>query len=181
MVELENPGTDEYYLLKQYIHSDAIAWYWTPSTFSYDANGIACADDSKDIGYYGHQIMTRPNKSRPYSTIDSSLFQDTYRVLDQIFKHNDIVVSIIYRINLNVTTHSKIKKTPYHIDLEIPHKNLIIYMSKFSNGWTYIKTDTEEIKSTPKEDGIITFGATEHCQSPPKINERRIVMVVCYG
>ena len=181
--ELENPGSYEYNQLKHKIHSDNIPWFWTPSTASFDVDGVAIADDSKDMSYYGHQIMGRPDipKNRPYTTIDSELFLETYKVLDQIFKCNDIAVSVIYRIHLNATTYSKVKRTPYHTDLELPHKNLLIYMSKFSNGWTYIKEGTEEIKSTPKEDSIIMFdGNLQHSQSPPKINERRIVLVVCF-
>ena len=174
ITELDNPFTEEYYNLKEHINSPLMAWYWSPNTTHQEHN---------ELSYYGHQIMGRPDNSvgKPYSTIDSELFEETYTVLEQIFEYNNISVSVIYRINFNITTFAEVKKSPYHTDLDFPHKNLLIYMSKFTDGWTYVKDFDLEVKSIPKEDGIIVFdGLLEHCHEVPKLNERRIVLVVCY-
>ena len=191
IINLKNPGTEEYFKLKNNVNSGMMEWYWVPSTTSVDDEGTPIQQDFDDMPYYGHQIMGRPLPIRPpykakptkkpYSIINSPHFFETYKVLEQIFTHNKMEVSVIYRINFNSTTFSEVKKSPYHIDLEFPHKNLIIYMSKFSKGWTYVTDGTKEVKSTPKEDGIIMFdGNLAHCQSPPKINERRVVLVLCF-
>ena len=198
--ELKNPCTKEYLDLKKYIHSPDMAWYYIPTTTYNGPNlhqvehqmkdalkektnlNVDQADKGLlDIPYYSHALMVRPDRDggKLYTEITSSLFESTYEVLKQIFKYNDINPSVIYRLNFNVTFSSKNKRSAYHRDLiDLPHKNLIIYMSKFSGGETYIKDGTREIIYTPKEDEIILFdGDLDHCNAVPSEDERRIVMV----
>ena len=171
--ELKNPCTKEYLDLKKYIQGPDMAWYYIPTSLL-DKGQL-------DIPYYSHALMLRPDRDggKLYTETTSSLFEPTYEVLKQIFKYNDINPSVIYRLNFNATFFSKNKRSPYHKDLiDLPHKNLIIYMSKFSGGETYIKDGTREIIYTPKEDEIILFdGDLDHCNAVPSEDERRIVMV----
>ena len=176
---LTNPLTEDYKSLKSLIHGTEFKWYYMPSTWF----GSADVDISgkRDISFYSHKIMERPDRyaRRPFSEITSDIFPLVNVVLGEIFDHNNIECHVMYRINLNATSASSVKRTPYHTDLEIPHKNLIVYMSDFVGGNTYIMKDGEEISFPPKEDGILLFdGSLEHCISPPEGNNRRIVMVV---
>ena len=174
--ELKNPCTKEYLDFKKFIHSDSIAWYY------YSSETFEDQDPEDDIPFYSHKIMERPSKYKgtPYAQITSKLFEPVYSLLSQIFEHNKLDVSVIYRINLNVnfSLPTKNKRAPYHVDLTIPHQNLLIYMSEFKGGELYIRDDTQEIKLTPQEDDIILFGGDlQHCAASPVGKERRIVMV----
>jgi hypothetical protein len=173
--ELKNPCTEEYLKLKKHFHGDVISWfYYSSSTTS--------VESEEDIPFYSHKIMERPSKHEgtPYTQITSEYFNPVYLLLKQIFECNQLDVSVIYRINLNATFSVPInKRSPYHIDLDIPHKNLLIYMSKFEGGELFIKDNDQEIKIPPKEDDVLLFdGSLEHCISAPKGADRRIVLVV---
>ena len=175
--ELKNSCSKEYLEFKKHIHSKDIAWYFN-----------AASTDSKhqlgeDYPFYSHTIMERPNIifDKPWTKQTSELFNPAYNILKQILEDNDIKISVIYRINLNATfpVSTKIKKSVYHTDLEIPHQNLILYMSKFKGGEFYIKENKQEVKYTPKEDNIFLFdGELQHSVAPPVGLERRIIMVV---
>ena len=174
--ELDNPCTQEYVELKEYVHGSGIPWFYQPTT------GSVHDDEGKkmDIPLWGHHVMVRPNLlGKPYSTITSDSFESCCTVLGQIFAHNGIQVSVIYRINFNLTYNNRNKLTPWHQDLEFPHSNMLIYLNKFGNGCTYVRDGDTEERHTPKEDGIILFGGEfDHRHSAPKRYERRIVMVV---
>ena len=179
ITELNNPNTQEYVELKEYVLGGGFPWYFQNSTQS----DFTEEGKNRDIPLWGHMIMMRPNRltDRPYSTITSDSFESTYAVISQIFAHNEIQVSVIYRINFNLTYDNQNKLTPWHKDLEFPHSNMIVYLNEFGDGWTYVRDGDVEEKHTPKEDGIIIFdGDLEHCHAVPKPYERRIVMVVNY-
>ena len=173
--ELKNPCTKEYLELKKYFQSDAIPWYYYSSSTNFG--------DQEDIPFYSHQIMERPgtHEGALYTQITSEHFDPVYFILKQVIEYNKLDVSVIYRINFNATFSGPIKnkKSPYHIDMSIPHQNLLIYISKFEGGELYIRNDTEEVKFSPQEDDIILFdGELEHCAVAPTGTDRRIIMVV---
>ena len=151
------------------------SWFYQPYTTD-DVDG--------DIPYYGHQIITRPTQLKPYSEITSPLFPRVYDVLKGILEFNDIECRIIYRLNFNCmfSLETDIEHTPYHKDMYgIPHKNVIVYMSSFDGGFTFIKEDDEVIKYDPSEDKIILFdGDCDHSIAPTVGNNRRIVLVACF-
>jgi len=180
--ELKNPCTQEYKTLKTYVQGPDMPWYYHSTTVAPPTiKHIGEEEDLLDIPFYSHTLLQRPNSARGklYSEITSTIFEMAYEVLKQILEYNDINVSVIYRLNFNSTCYSKNKKSYYHKDLDdIPHENIIIYMSKFGDGETYVKDGEKEILSTPTEDGVILFGGSlYHCQAVPKEDERRIVMV----
>ena len=125
--------------------------------------------------------MERPNRNTGtlVSKITSEIFSEVQVMLNQIFQRNSINPSVIYRINLNVSSSCSIKKSSYHTDLEIPHNVFIIYMSDFDGGETYVIEGGEEKVVSPEEDDVLFFdGSLKHSFSPPSGNKRRIVMVV---
>ena len=172
--ELKNPCTEEYLELKKLVQGYAIPWYY---------HSRATVEDQEDIQYYSHTIMERPgtHEGELYTQITSDHFDRVYFILKQVIEYNKLDVSVIYRINFNATfsVPTKNKRSIYHTDLNIPHYNLLIYMSKFKGGELYIKDDIQEVKFSPKEDDIILFdGDLEHCISAPEGIDRRIIMVV---
>ena len=180
--EFDNPLTDDYKQLKDYVlNSTDMAWYHNSETLPLHSKSKK--SKVKDLTFYGHQILQRPDldRSHPYSEITSQHFNNTYKVIQQIFDHNNIPLNVIYRINFNCVHPQRVKQSAWHRDLEIPHKNFILYMSKFTDGYTYVKKGDEVEKSKTEEDGIIIFDNELHCHTPPKkLGERRIVLVMCW-
>jgi len=178
--KIENPCTDEYEKLKEFVLGEAMPWNFYEKTYS---DRTYPNKKQKEIPLYSHTVLARPNPPRtPYSLIKTDLFTKVSIVLDQIFNHNKMRVYVVYRINFNSTFFNKSgKQTPWHRDLEIPHKNLIIYMNKFKSGQTLVKNGDVIEKSSPKEDEIIMFdGALDHCHTVPKEDDRRVVLVANY-
>ena len=181
--ELKNPCTPEYLELKKLFKGFNFPWFYNLTTTPGPQGRVYRGED---YPFYSHTILERPNKSpgfdKPYSTITSEHFNPVFLMLQQIFSHNKLDVEVVYRINLNVTfavPAESFKKSNYHVDLDIPHQNLIIYISKFEGGELYIKDDTEEIEVIPQEDDVILFdGDLQHCAAPPVGIERRMIMVV---
>ena len=176
----DNPLTDEYKALKNFdLNTDEMSWYYNSETLPLDSDYRI----SNDLAFYGHKVLGRPdiNAGHPFSAITSQLFEKTYQVMQQIFDYNNTPLKVIYRINFNCVHAQRGKQSTWHRDIEIPHKNLIIYLSKFTDGWTYLKNSDKIEKSEPIEDGIIVFDDELHCHAPPKeLEERRIVLVACW-
>ena len=175
-----NPLTNEYFRVKEIIHSNEFPWFYQPSksgnVFDPDHGG-----NPDDLSFYSHKIVERPSRytGTLVSKITSELFSEVQVMLNQIFQHNGMSPNVIYRINLNVTSPCSTKKSSYHVDLEVPHNVFIIYMSDFDGGETYVIEDGEEKVVLPEEDDILLFdGSLKHSFSPPSGNKRRIVMVV---
>ena len=177
----DNPLTDEYKMLKNFVlNSPEMAWYYFLGTIPFGS----VYRKPNDLEFYSHKVMERPDtidsSKHPYSEITSPLFKQSYEVMQQIFDYNNTPLKVIYRINFNCVHAQGVKQSPWHEDLEIPHKNFIIYLNEFTDGWTYLKNGKKIEKSEPKEDGIIIFEG-EHCHAPPKKEgERRIVLVACW-
>lgn len=180
--EFDNPLTDDYKMLKDYVlNSLDMAWYHNSETIPLYSEYRKF--DAQDLTFYSHQVLQRPDIDRghPYSEIKSKHFDNTYKVIQQIFDHNNTPLNVIYRINFNCVHPQNVKQSSWHRDLAIPHKNFILYMSKFTDGYTYLKKGDKIEKSKPEEDGIIIFDDELHCAAPPKkLGERRIVLVVCW-
>ena len=183
--ELENPCTNDYLNFKKEVHGNELPWYYLQKTIKathISGQPIMDFSQDEDIPFYGHQLMGRPDKlgGEPYSKITSPWFEKAYTVLKQIFTHNKMEVSVIYRMNLNAMffVPTQITKSIFHTDLEFPHQSLIIYLSKFEGGHLYVKNDTEEMEFSPQEDEIFLFnGRLQHSVGLPQGKERRIVMV----
>ena len=178
----DNPLTDEYKELKNWVlENNEMAWYYYSETLPFES----VYRKPNDLAFYSHKVMERPDTvhshKHPYSEITSNLFKKSYQVMQQIFDYNNTPLKVIYRINFNCVHAQRGKQSTWHRDIEIPHKNFIIYLSKFTDGWTYLKNSDKIEKSEPIEDGIIVFDDELHCHAPPKeLEERRIVLVACW-
>ena len=98
--KIENPCTDEYEKLKEFVLGETMPWNFYETTYS--------SKIEKEIPLYSHVVMQRPLPPEiPYSIIKSDLFLKVDEVLRQIFSYNKMRVYVIYRINFNIL-HSKL-------------------------------------------------------------------------
>ena len=108
---------------------------------------------------------------------------ECYFILKEILDCNNINFEVMYRMNINLTLHSKIKESVPHIDLNLPHKVVIVYLNSFTQGRTIVLSeDQQKIYSNPKEDNVILFdGKLKHYHECPDVGEKRIVMVANFN
>ena len=124
-----------------------------------------------------HEIEGRKYPAIPES--NSDYFLNCYFILKEILDCNNINFEVMYRMNINLTLHSKIKESVPHIDSNLPHKVVIVYLNSFTQGRTIVLSeDQQKFYSNPKEDNVIMFdGKHTHYQECPGKHEKRIVMV----
>lgn len=176
---LENPKTENYFILKETVLSNKLPWFY----FNESVLGAEDLDNSKyeNAEFFSHCVIKRPNSECLYPSVLSESAEFVNRVLREIFNYNDIDVSCIFRINFNCMYYTSDKRTIPHLDHDFPHKNLLIYLNSFDSGETVIfGEDEKEYLHKPKEDDIITFGGNMHCCQHPSPGQRRIVLVTTY-
>ena len=126
--------------------------------------------------FFSHTVIARPELNRKYPLTISPHLELVNSVLNEIFDYNDIPVSCILRINFNLCLPTGVsKKTPWHVDHEFPHTNMLVYFSD-SDGKLLVG---EEIH-TPHFGDIVTFdGSIRHCINTPT-EDPRVAMVVTF-
>ena len=174
---LKNPVTENYKNLKNLVLSNNFPWYYLDKTVS--------DTDEEDMGFFAHCLLGRPTHQSYGKQVPaipervSTYFDECYSILKEILDFNNIDMEVMYRMNINMTPHSSVKSSIPHIDLNFPHKVVIVYLTKFSQGRTIVLgKDNQKFYSNPKEDSVIMFdGKLEHYQECPDIDEKRIVIV----
>tara|TARA_Y200000002_G_scaffold381346_1_gene395155 strand:- start:8689 stop:9234 length:546 start_codon:yes stop_codon:yes gene_type:complete len=176
ITELKNPLTEEYKNLKELVLSPYLHWFYLDKTTD---------SKNKDLSFFSHHLLSRQvheieGKKVPAIPVSTSpYFEKCYFILKEILDYNNIGFEVMYRMNINLTLHSKIKESVPHIDLNLPHKVVIVYLTEFTKGRTIVlEEDKQKFYSNPKEDNVIMFdGALTHYQECPDIDEKRIVMI----
>ena len=176
ITELKNPITEEYKKIKELVLGPYLPWFYLNKTTD---------SKNKDISFFSHSLLSRQvheieDKKVPAIPVSTSpYFEQCYFALKEILDYNNIDFEVMYRMNINLTTHSQIKESIPHTDLNLPHKVVIAYLNEFSKGKTVvIGENKEKIYSNTKEDNVIMFdGKLAHYQESPDIHDKRIVMV----
>jgi len=176
ITELKNPLTKDYKNLKKLVLTPYFPWFYHEKTTQ---------PENEDMSFFSHGLLGRPVheiEGRKYPAIpesNSDYFLNCYFILKEILDCNNISFEVMYRMNINLTLHSKIKESVPHIDSNLPHKVVIVYLNSFTQGRTIVLSeDQQKFYSNPKEDNVIMFdGKHTHYQECPGKHEKRIVMV----
>jgi hypothetical protein len=175
IIRLENPLTENYKKVKEYILGDKFSWYWV---------GVSTPDINIDgycnYGFFSHALLKRPGEEGIfYSKPTSEYVNDIQAVFMEIANVHNINFQVIHRMNVNCMIPSSNRKygNP-HLDHHFPHKNCLIYLTN-SGGNVRVFGDNEVVDYSPEEDDIILFEG-KHCPQPPK-EDRRVCIVVTYS
>ena len=167
--KLQNPKTCNYIDLKNTIFSHEFPW------FIRDAHP---EDKKNPLKFFSHNLLERPEPSlgHLYPQSCSNHISLVGDVLYEIFCENNINVSCIYRMNLNLLTPIfPVQRTKEHVDHEFPHNNILIYLTD-AGGKTLVANESHD----PKEDDIIMFPGCMHCIETSHTKDR-VVLVATFG
>lgn len=130
-----------------------------------------------------HNIMLRTDEQsegQPWS----SFYEEGKRLFLRLCESNGIVVNTIYRIAFNLTFSDPSKHGDPHDDhKEFQHKVMIVYLTKFDAGETYLfdeagKNIVEIIK--PEKDKFVVFDGGIHAQGFCRPQQFRMVLVATF-
>ena len=105
---LKNPLTDEYYQLKNLVLGKEFPWF-------HETN------PRDSFYFYSHVFLERPTERSLFPAVRSEYVDLFHTVIQQIFKHNNIPIDIIYRMNDNAVDAGK-GSTTAHSDHDFPHQ-----------------------------------------------------------
>jgi hypothetical protein len=177
ITELKNPLTEDYKNLKNLVTGNNFPWHYLEKTVP--------TADGDDMSMFYHCLLGRPaheingEKVPALPRSASSYFEYCYFIFKDILDFNNIDFEVMYRMNINLTLHSKLKESIPHVDTSLQHKVVIVYLNEFTKGRTVVLgEDEQKFYSNPKEDNVIMFdGKHTHYQECPGKHEKRIVMV----
>ena len=168
---LRNPKTDSYLQLKDQVLSMKFPWFYRSTNTS---KGWGPYDN---FGFYFHNMLVRPIPIDPYPRQNSDYLDLTVHVIKEIFDFNNIKFETFLRICVNAVhpTQSRSLSVPHKDHDNLPHKNLLVYLTDCDGGETRVEGD----EFFAKEDDIITWDSQNHNYRPPS-TQRRIVLVATY-
>tara|TARA_B100002019_G_C21253041_1_gene592274 strand:+ start:905 stop:1429 length:525 start_codon:yes stop_codon:yes gene_type:complete len=167
--KVSNPMSMSYLSLKQTVLSKDFPWnYAEETTPGKELEG------HENIPGYTHVFLIAPgNNLFKYAAPNSPLLEKCLQTFRDILLANDIAPKLFLRAAANAV-HSTEKGLPSvpHIDHdEIPHMNIIIYLTPTNGG--YISCDGKTY--VPEEDDVLLFSG-EHYLLPPT-KGRRVCLV----
>ena len=178
LTRLENPKTQAYYEMKEEVLNVNFPWYWSELATP-DLNS---GEDEQDFGYYSHNLLAPPERElglrnrQYYSKPISPYLERVHDVVLDILYHNDIKVNNFYRMAINcVHPTGSNKLSVLHKDHDIPHNNMITYLTDPDGG----ETVCEGEGFVGQEDDVIVMDGWHH-HSPPA-RKRRVVIVSTYA
>jgi hypothetical protein len=176
---LHNPVSNNYLAWKEHILGGSIPWYYYERTIGWD--GID--PDRHVLPLLSHCILDRPDWDgsgypgrQRHRT--NPLEEQTRVVLQEICHANGFHPEW-YRMAVNFTTFSKSEGSPIHRDHEFPHWQLLIYLTDFIGGWTWVEGKR---CPTPEADMVLTFDGSQlhHHEPPLGPDDRRLVLAATY-
>ena len=102
IAKLQNPKSELYYHLKEFIQSTHFPWSYCGKSTPMDSE----TGDYQDFPFYSHRFINRPrwgslSARYLYPEVCSDLTERFYPLLEEIFYINKIRVGCIYRFNAN--------------------------------------------------------------------------------
>lgn len=129
--------------------------------------------------FFSHNLMLRAqSKDNQPGIINSEYFNHFY----EIFKRNCPSFNYLLRMSLNLTFYSDNEYGDIHVDHNFPHKNMIIYLNKFSNGSTFLFDNNYKVIEEIKGDyntGCI-FPGSLHAQGFCNTNQSRLILITTF-
>ena len=176
---LDNPVSADYLSLKKSVLSEVCEWSFSLCT----AGARALPPYQAILPLFSHTVLDRSDwDERGYAgrkRMDNSGYYDhTKFVLEEICHANGFHPEF-HRIAFNFTQFSRAQGCPIHRDHEFPHYQMIVYLTDFMGGWTWV--DGQRCPD-PKEDGVICFdGSQMHHHEPPYApGDRRVVIAATF-
>tara|TARA_R100000005_G_C4938941_1_gene164415 strand:- start:200 stop:760 length:561 start_codon:yes stop_codon:yes gene_type:complete len=164
------------YLHKMVVNNNMFPWYVLPRPVS---DKYPCMS---------HVLLPRYDYANNTGfKINSDLYEPMLQIIKDICIKHKIKIKRILRAQFNLTWKFRGKYSTPHFDHGFPHKNIIIYLNKFTKGSTYLfkekyndkkaKTIIKEMKAD-KGKYIVFPGENYHAAGfPGKEGELRMICI----
>lgn len=138
---------------------------------------------TKNFPCLTHNMMLRTDEQSEGQTW-SPHCDAAKRMFLRICEESGIVVRTIYRLAFNLTFADPSKHGDPHNDhADFPHKVMLVYLTKFDGGETYLfdETGTEIVETIkPAMDKVVVFDGGMHAQGFCRPQQFRMVMVATF-
>jgi len=184
IIILENPKTDNYKILKEKILSENFPWFYSEYTTD-DVSDVLyeskTTEEYRNIPFFTHCLVERPSSVFPVSKVTSYDIQLYTECINEIAKHNEFRINVIYRMNVNRTIYngSSLYTMP-HVDHDFPHNNLLIYLTEVTGGEIKVYKNEKWHIYKPLEDEIVMFNGLHCHKTAQKPNEHRVAIVTTF-
>lgn len=130
-----------------------------------------------------HNMLLRTNEPTEGQAW-SPYAEDAKKMFLRLCEENGVTVRTIYRLAFNLTFADPSKHGDPHDDhREFPHKVMLVYLTKFDGGETFLfdETGTDIVeKITPAKDKFVVFEGGMHAQGFCRPQQFRMVMVATF-
>lgn len=149
------------------VSSDEFPWYLVKAT-----ENFPCMT---------HGLMRRTDKQEE-GEIWSPNYPAARAFFDRICRDNGIVVRDVYRMAFNLTFSDPSIHGDLHSDHNWPHKIMIIYLSHFDNGdtWLFYKNGQVETRIKAGVDKFVVFEGGLHANGFCKPQQTRVIFVATF-
>lgn len=184
IIVLENPKTDLYKQIKELIMGENLLWHHSKITTSNPVDKLhepKTNEEYSNAPFFAHCIIERPNPKSQYPKNTSYITEQAINCVNEIFDYNQIKLSNIFRMNINMTYYTKSSLyTMPHIDHDFPHNNMLIYFNEVSGGEVKVYKNDKWHIHKPKEDDVILFSGLHCHRTPQKPEEFRTALVTTF-
>lgn len=161
-------------------------WYYNDKNTVMAANvheHVHVHENFENTPFLSHTLVARYDENNLYLQKPGVVNSDYWNLFKPIVERIAKPKKHIYRSSLNFTWGNNRKQyTIPHVDHYFDHKNLIIYLNSFTNGYTYILNDDLRVigMAIPEPRKAIIFDGLLHCVGFCNSDEIRLVLVTTY-
>lgn len=154
-----------------FVLSDAFPWFYQNAT-----------TDSYKV--YCHLLMRRdPNNEDKTGSVESLVYANAIDLFNSFCLKNDVKYNKILRAAFNTSHYDPDEHVDIHVDHSFHHYNFIMYLNEFTDGYTYIHDDDNNIvkKIVPSVNKAVVFSGDKHSHSFCSPKERRVILVITFN
>ena len=141
-------------------------------------------DDDHSPNQFCHALMRRSLSGEPEEgIINSNYYEYSKNLFLDVCESLGLEVRDIYRLAFNNTTYSPQKWVDPHKDHEFDHKVMLLYVSQFDKGQTYLMDENKNVVHViePEKYKAVVFNNCYHTHTFCLPDQLRIVMVATFN
>jgi hypothetical protein len=172
--------------VKRVVLGPDVDWTLRPRTIKfYDDIDVSRGVPDRDHPFMSHQLVSRSDTDGKEGTQSSGLWDWFKPIFHRTREEMGIGYSSVLRANLNLSWHFPwdYGVPHYDHDHDVPHWNMLFYLSRISTGGTYLFEEFgKPVEEQPPFDqySALAFDGGLHCQGFCAPGETRAIAIVTW-